>query len=82
MLITEWKRSQTSSLSSPAVVTYIEQARLEEDAFQLLLNRIRVDVQSYIAWLKTCADFATATYFKEKQFYMDRFNHATAIAID
>ena len=39
-IITKWKAAQTSNLSSPAVTTYIEQAKLEEDAFQLFLNRI------------------------------------------
>ena len=56
------------------------QAKLEEDAFQFFLNRIRADVNAYVAWQKQCSDFNAAGYAKEKQFYMTRYNHAKELA--
>lgn len=80
LIITEWKAAQTANLSSPALATYMETARLEEDAFQLLLKRVTADVQSYTAWQKRCLDLRSAVYFNEKQFRMEKYNQAREIA--
>ena len=79
-IITKWKAAQTSNLSSPAVTTYIEQAKLEEDAFQLFLNRIRADLNTYATWQKQCANFHHAVYFKEKEYHVRRYEQAKEIA--
>ena len=80
LLITSWKQQHVSNKSSPASTTWIEQSKLEDDTFQLLLNRIKMDAQVFSQWRKRCSDAETAWYFAERQRQQDRFNMATETA--
>ena len=71
-LISSYKQSLVANKASPAKMTFIEQARLEEDMFQLVLSKVRLDVQAFLAWEQQCNDFQAAMYHKEKMFIAEQ----------